>query len=340
MALQVAPLLSPTEFSLTFPVSNDLWSASCAEEWRALYLQKNFDASERGLTISQGINGVSQLRCQQNIDLTFAATVIIHSTWCMVYSNSLLQSLTRSQPTGQHHWGFSLDSYHNSGIVRLIEQVVLSISDCEGCLRPQLALVSERTLMDLHVSFEHLRLFAGKEGEEEARQAYPVLQRWAESSDARKAIWHAGQILKAARRCSAESLREFGSICVYHAALTFWAYGFLLTAVPDKAQSHSDLSQPLSNAGEMVWLDGDDVPNVQRFISLNRGIPVIHDKSGQPNGSVSPRNSKALMELCIALLRKAGGGIGNDSDSPLVKNLNQLMRDLENAARACYAPNR
>lgn len=83
----------------------------------------------------------------------------------------------------------------------------------------------------------------------------------------------------------------------------------------------------------MVWLDGDDVPNVRRFISLNHGIPVIRDKPGQPNGSLFPRNSMALMELCIALVRKPGSGIGSDSDSPLVENLNQLLRDLGNATR-------
>lgn len=188
MASQVAPLLSPTEFSLTFPVLNDLWSASCAQECGTLYLQKNFDPSDRGLSISQGINGVSQLRDQQNTNLTFAATVIIHSTWSMVYSNSLIKSLTRSEPTGQDHWDFPLDSCHNSGIVHLIEQIVLNISDWEGCPQPELALVSERTLMNLHVLFEHVWLIAGKEGEEEARRAFPVLQRWVESSDARNAI--------------------------------------------------------------------------------------------------------------------------------------------------------
>ncbi|KAJ9604709.1 hypothetical protein H2200_010823 [Cladophialophora chaetospira] len=329
MACQVAPLLSPTEFSLSFPVYKDLWGASSAEEWKMLHLQNTFPDVDKGINISQGINCVSQLKDQQNIDLTFAATLVIHSTWSLVYSNSLLNALTRPQSSGQTNQESPLDTRHNSGIVHLIEEILLNLSDWEGNLRPELVLVSERTLLNLHVSFEHVQLFAGKEGEEEARRAFPILQQWVESSDARKAVWHAGQILRAARRCSASVLREFGSICVYHAGLTFWAYAVLLTAVPNKRQSQA----PVGSGSDTVWLDGDDVPAVQRFISLNRGTPAVRDGTGKPNASVSPSNPRALMELCISLLRHSPSEICNDDVLPLVDNLNQLMRDLGNAAQ-------
>ena len=336
MACQVAPLLSPTEFSLEFPASRDMWSASSAEEWRALHLQSNLAPSGKGLSISQGISSVFQLKDQQNKDLTFAATLVIHSTWSIAYSNSLLNSLTRPQPFGQKDQASPLDNYQNSSVVRLIEQVLLNLSDWEGSLQPELILVSERTLLSLHVSFEHVQLFAGKEGEEEARRAFPILQQWVESSDARKAVWHAGQIVRAARRCSAKAMREFGSICVYHASLTLWAYAVLLTAAQNKPLDHG-LGTSRSNKSDTVWLDGEDVPAVQRFISLNRGTPAVRDGPGKP--PVSPSNPKALMELCIALLRNHVGDIGNDDVLPLVDNLNQLMRDLGNAAQGLLSGN-
>ena len=332
MACQVAPLLAPTELSLSFPASKELWSASSAQEWRTLYLDNDRTLVDKGLSISQGINSVSQLRDQQNIDLTFAATLVIHSTWAIVYSNSLLNSLTRPQTFGQNHLETPSDSCQNSGTVHLMEQILINLSDWEGSLQPELALVSERTLLNLHLSFEQVQVFAGREGEEEARRAFPVLQRWAESSDARKAIWHAGQILKAARGCSSAALREFGSICVYHAGLTFWAYAVLLAARQNTSQSQTHASRGLQNVGDPVWLDGDDVPAVQRFISLNRGTPVVRDATGKPSGSISPSNPKALMELCISMLRKNNHVLDQGEDLPLVENLNQLMRDLGNAA--------
>ncbi len=336
MACQVAPLLSPTEFSLEFPASRNLWNASSAEEWRALHLQSNFAPSGKGLSISQGISSVSQLKDQQNKDLTFAATLVIHSAWSIVYSNSLLNTLTRPQVFGQKDQVSPFDNYQNSSVVRLIEQILLNLSDWDGNLQPESVLVSERTLLNLHVSFEQVQLFAGKEGEEEARRAFPILQQWVESSDARKAVWHAGQIVRAARRCSAKSLREFGSICVYHAGLTFWAYA-VLAAAPNKSRDNPPT--PRIGGSDTVWLDGEDVPAVQRFISLNRGTPAVHDGTTKPNGSVSPSNPKALMELCIALLRNHVGDIGNDDVLPLVDNLNQLMLDLGNAAQGLLSGN-
>lgn len=333
MACQVAPLLSPAEFSLGFPASKALWGASNAQEWRILYLQQNLSASDKGLNISQGINSVSLLRDQSNIDLLYAATLVIHNTWALVYSNSLLNSLTRPPSFAQDHNSSAVCSPQNSNIVHLIEQILLNITDWEGSLPPEMALISERTLLNLHVSFEQVQLFAGKEGEEEARRVFPILQQWVESSDARKALWHAGQILKAARRCPAKALREFGSICLYHAGLTFWAYAVVLIANPKQAQSHPQSSQSFGFGNDIVWLDGEDCSAVQRFVSLNRGTPAVHDESESRLSSASLSNPKALMELCISLLRKGRTGMENGDDLPLVENLIQLMRDLGNAAQ-------
>lgn len=332
MACQVAPLLSPAEFSLGFPASQALWGASNAQEWRILYLQNNLPASEKGLNISQGINSVSLLRDQSNIDLSFTATLVIHSTWALVYSNSLLNSLTRAPSFAQDHNNSAIGTPQNSNIAHLIEQILLNITDWKGSLPPEMALISERTLLNLHVSFEHVQLFAGKEGEEESRRAFPILQQWVESSDARKALWHAGQILKAARQCPAKALREFGSICLYHAGLTFWAYAVVLLANPKQTHGQLQSSQSFGFGNDTVWLDGDDCPAVQRFVSLNRGTPVVHDESERPLGSALVSNPKALMELCISLLRKGRTGMENGEDLPLVENLIQLMRDLGNAA--------
>jgi hypothetical protein len=53
-------------------------------------------------------------------------------------------------------------------------------------------------LMNLHVSIDDLQLFAGREGEEQAKKIYPTLQQWVEGRDARQTLWHAGQVLREA----------------------------------------------------------------------------------------------------------------------------------------------
>ncbi|EXJ86105.1 hypothetical protein A1O1_06474 [Capronia coronata CBS 617.96] len=335
MARAVAPLLSPAEISLGFPASKQLWSAGCAREWRILCLDHNLACPDKSLSISRGLNNLSQLRDQQNIDLCFAAIIVIYSTWAVVHSHLQLNALTRSPTSTPRHNGSFINSSQNPGVVHFIEQILLVLSDWNESFRPTMALVSERTLLGLHVSFEQVQLFAGKEGEDEARRAFPMLQQWADSSDARKAVWHAGQILRAARRCHANELLDFGAICLYHAGLTFWAYAVVRTAAPSHLPGQTQSSRALSNPGDTVyvWLDGDDCPAVQRFISLNRGIPVVHDGTDSANGSVSLSSPKTLMGLCIDLLRKNANARDHGGYLPLVENLSQLMRDLGNAAQ-------
>ncbi|KAK1783800.1 hypothetical protein QBC45DRAFT_455966 [Copromyces sp. CBS 386.78] len=102
----------------------------------------------------------------------------------------------------------------------------------------------------LHVDLNQLQSFAGKAGEEEARRAsahflhqdhYPGTGRegnggaggagggggWVRSTDARYAVWHAGQVFRAARGLPPTGLRGFNAMAVYFASLTLWVYGLL-----------------------------------------------------------------------------------------------------------------
>ena len=47
--------------------------------------------------------------------------------------------------------------------------------------------------------FDDVQLFSGRSGEDEARQEYPLIRVWTESTEPRVAIWHVGQALRAAR---------------------------------------------------------------------------------------------------------------------------------------------
>ena len=44
-----------------------------------------------------------------------------------------------------------------------------------------------------------MELLAGREGFEEAQAGYRILNRWAKSREARRALWQAGQLLKLVR---------------------------------------------------------------------------------------------------------------------------------------------
>ena len=61
--------------------------------------------------------------------------------------------------------------------------------------------------MTFHVNPETVTCFAGKSGEEEAHRAYKELQLWVQSKQARLAVFHGGQVLRAAREVRAHHLR-------------------------------------------------------------------------------------------------------------------------------------
>jgi hypothetical protein len=342
MAQQVPPLLCASEMTLELPSSRELWTAKSANQWREVYVQLDDSLQDKSISIAQGISQVSEILGYRGLDISLSAMVVVHSVWGAVWNHLQLHSLVRGQVTYQNSTGSLLapNPWDNS-VSQLLEQLRFIFSDWGDRFRPEMALVLERIILSLHVSFEQVQLFAGKEGEEEARRVLPGLRQWVITKDARKAVWYAGQVLRAAAKCSAKVLQNFNAVCVYHAGMTFWTYAVLLDSTASHQRPHNESQQmsgsnSASEDSELVWLDGPDGPSIQKFIALNRGKPVVgsftqqlHTDTGQ---AIPLSNAKAIMNVCIELLQR-GTGVGGDGTSmPLVENLSQLMRDLGKAA--------
>lgn len=187
--------------------------------------------------------------------------------------------------------------------------------------------------MNLYVSFEELQLFGGKEGAEEAQRVYPLLKSWVEGQNSRQAVWHAGQVVRAALLLPKDTLRDFYAVALYHAALAFWVYGMI------RKRKNGGVDPEFGNGieGEYVILDGPDTEEVRQFIANSRGTPVLrgprHQDGTPQNNLVRLEQPKAVMEVVIAIL-KGNCSAGNAGLLPaLIENLAQLVRDLGNAAR-------
>jgi len=341
MAQQISPLLSPAELTQELPVSRDLWCAKNPGEWRDIYLQIGI-STRKGVSIAHCISFLPQILDQPDLDVALSALVAIHCVWAIVWNNSQLSAIVRGPLRNEPLPNALLASTPwENGIPQFLENFRLILLDWNELFRPEMALVLERTLLNVHVSFEQVQLFAGKEGEEEARRMFPILRQWSTTSDARKAVWHAGQVLKAATHCASTHLRDFQAICLYHAGMTFWAYAVLLASPSGQQQLHPRCqSHPRACSGfgsaELVCLDGNDGPAVQKFVALGRGSPVINPlTSTSHSGLARPihlEDQKAVMDVCIKLLRRKSPGEEDRSSLPLVENLSQLMGDLGNAA--------
>ncbi len=164
-----------------------------------------------------------------------------------------------------------------------------------------LVITAELCQMALHVSLEDLQNFAGKSGEEEASHAAAHLEdSWATSSEARYAVWHAGQVFNHARRMPPASLRDFNAVAVYFASLTLWVYGLLSSNSPQESASadigRKSQSQPNHSPRGLVLLDGEENRDTKAFIQLGRGIPGLAAKGGAKAG-VEPLRTQAQLSL-------------------------------------------
>lgn len=166
---------------------------------------------------------------------------------------------------------------------------------------------------------------------------YPSLQAWVQSREARTAVWHAGQVVRYAKMLV--GLSGFFAVAVYHASLTFWAYGVLGLRGEKGGKVRSDGER---DKGGLVWLDAEEGEEIKRFIALGKGVPCF----SAGNTLVSERG-EAIARLCepgkvmnaiVGILRSANGiGMIGDNESqvaPIIENLSQLIRELGAAAQS------
>jgi hypothetical protein len=237
--------------------------------------------------------------------------------WGMVWEFRQMSTLHVRSPSKAHN-NLILSSRHQE----LTQQLdVFRISSSP--MGKSVEILLELMLLHLNAPLDTIQLFAGIEGQEEARSAHYVLREWTNTSSAREALWHAGQILRVAEGFSKGMLCNFNAIAVYHAGLILWSYGFLNRSMPN-ASTTEDASEPT------VVLNGEGTLGARKFISLSRGKPSIKTKDSQDPVDLS--NVVGIMDSLIHLLR-ASHSSNEGSCPPLVGNLVQLLEGLRSATR-------
>ena len=186
-------------------------------------------------------------------------------------------------------------------------------------------MILELVSMHLFAPFDQMELGAGKEGQGEAQQAYPSLYQWIHTQHARQAVWHAGQTLKSLRKLRRDEILPFHAVAAYHATLCLWIYSAL-----SQQQQNFDVLLPSNTAlHHEVLLDGEETLDAQRWISHNRGVPVISRETAGDGGcraTVKVTSSQALIQTVLRSV--TARLLGNNS--PRVENICHLMRVLSN----------
>jgi hypothetical protein len=333
MTTLVNPIISYTEITLPLPHPRELWFAKTAQEWKQFYLSKIVMQREREPSLGNIIRNVLTLtENQARIDLQFSALIYLHVIWVMIWEYRQFDTIHRPSESDMARQGnISTTLYsRNRELCQILRQFQSLSTDWnkDHVLASQETLVVNLLLLYLHVSLDDLQLFAGKDGEEQARRIYVPLQQWVETREARQALWHAAQVLRAAKYFPRNHLKDFYAVAVQHASLALWTYG-----VVTKAKRRVQPYGMIMAARKVIFLDGPETLETQQFIALYEGDPTIRGPE-TPNGT-EPRSSsvddpRGCMEIVNDILR-AASKVEADEVPPIVENMCNLIKKLGDA---------
>ncbi|KAJ5632014.1 hypothetical protein N7490_008353 [Penicillium lividum] len=305
-------ITSYTEFTLSIPAARDLWLAPTASAWREAWI----GSSE--LNLCDLLSDPSLLHhLPTELDSAMAKSALLQGLALQVWELCQQMRLSGSRATTLLWLQSRQEDLHAT------LKSVQDTSDSPSAT----VLMNEFTMMYLHIDMDAIQRFVGKMGAGEARRTYPGLREWSRTKDAKIAIWHAGQVLRAARMVAVRQFRGFDSLSIYHASLVLWVYG-LLQCGEKKLEVHTPTSEAdMPN----VPLDGPENQLTKAFLS--RGI-------GRPGLTMHYRDSSSFCELSrprsvMGVVRKIFDGncpapLPGEILPPMTKNLCSLIEDLGN----------
>lgn len=321
MALVVNPLVSYAEVQLPLPVSSDLWAAPTAQLWKESYLSRSGFQQPTLIDYLDDPEIISSPGVEA--DVLLSRQIFLSCAWSLAWEHIQLSAFQRARP---RRWNSLVMTTRREELTKLLTHFRISADGPTSAADTELLIRLELILLHLHTPFEDLQTFAGMDGPAQARSVVPAVVEWARGETARRAVWHAGQIVRATRLLPTGAIRGFTAIMVYHASVAFWVYA-LAAEKPEARRQWGGANGGGGGPGQDVWLDEPDGLALQRFIQLGSGRPCIRGTSDE---AVHLSRPDQVMEAVLATLR------ANFDGGPrplLVEKLIQLMSGLQRSSR-------
>lgn len=325
------PLITYSEVVLPIPDSQQLWSVTNASDWKYLYLSQMPATPDRLPSLHDCMMDITNVpKYGHLLNERFMIMGIIGNIWRKVweYRQDCTLIKSKQQPS-------SNSVVKENDVLQLIRNIRFG----EDLSKPNnitSLLFLEIVTMHVHTSLDDVQLFTGLEGVDEARRIYPELVTWSQTSSARQAIWHAGQVLRIAKNGPKSTLIAISAVAVYQAALAFWTYGLMLRDVV-----HSRHNSTSQYTHTYIWLDELETPEKGAFIEHNIGIPVIrglYDAGNPLSPPVATLDQPArILDVILHVFRENWNAPGV-AVPVLVENLIKLMVGLRKAAESFVGP--
>ncbi|OJJ47367.1 hypothetical protein ASPZODRAFT_96356 [Penicilliopsis zonata CBS 506.65] len=323
IALLTNPLISYAEMALPLPCPPALWDAPCAQRWKELYC--TMEPPTHPPTLTAALANLDLLEESRMIcDPDLAGSAILHCVWGLVWEYRQLSGLlSHGTPTASA--GAPARYWDSSGLLMASRrQQLTTMLDCFSMAHAAAPTSGEQHVIRMHMqmSLEEIETLATSD---HPRRACAALQKWFHQqtpSEPRRAVWHAGQVIRSAHALPPQGLRDFMAIAMYQATLVLWAYGMASTWLFPLA----DASPPSPASTPLVCLDGPETEETNRYIALGRGVPCLQGSEAE---GVPLTNSCGVLDLAISLMAR---NHQVDSQPPLVANLIHLLGKLRDAS--------
>ncbi|KFZ03966.1 hypothetical protein V502_10519 [Pseudogymnoascus sp. VKM F-4520 (FW-2644)] len=341
IVLQKSPLISVTEITFSLPASRSLFLAGSAIEWKLCFDKQRISTTQPSLQIIDVVHDLSIIgELHSEIDIGLCCTVAIHAFWCQIWAfreSWKFHAINKSRDSIHHLWLVTQqrELYQQ---LEVFGQTMLSMQAPQA----EQFIVVELLLMILHVSTEELQHFAGKYGEEAASVVLASLERWSGTEQARRAVWHAGQVFRWASLMPRTELRDFYAIAVYFASLALWTFGHLSS--PDTPNglrgqnNHSSLESDSNSNCTFLAINSEDISGARSFIAGRQTTPVLvpvksklpfKETESNNNALVRLDDPNMILQMAQDLYRSNFQVEGEPLPlPPLVENMANLMRDL------------
>lgn len=340
-----SPLISYSEVSTPLPAPRSLWLSPTASAWKTRWLATKY--SPREISLQDLLRDESVMRClTPEVDEQVARSAFLYGLAAQVWEhNNQALILRTSNDASSRLW---LQTRQQK-----LEQSLLMLDILPEKFPAIMCVVHQFSLMLLHTNLDLITRFAGKCGEDEARRAYTQLQPWSQTKEARIAVSHASQILRAVKAIPPYQIRGQDSFMLYHAIMVLWTYSMMIkgqakrtaTNTPARGQTQTG-SMP--TGGEFVFLDDLPSPNsacIDNFILNNVGTICLRFPTcgRQPSATATTfqktsskpafcelRSPAHIMAIGVAILEATHPDVDRQNGPPLIKALCGLMEELGN----------
>ena len=320
VTFQRRPLMLLSELNFCFPASRDLWRAPSAEAWRARYLSKESPYAGPWPRALPKIAGMlhSLAVVEETIgmaDSDLCYSVYLHGVGGIIASLDRDYDSNNGGDPSSPVWEEQKQSIYQS-LCNLTADVCFPEYD--------FTMIAELYKMMTHVSLSDLQGFAGKHGIVRSWRACQTFSKlWVPTSQARRAVSHAGQVLYCARRMAPGSIRGFNAVALYFASLTLCVYFRLYDQAP---HTHPGHAYHIS-LRPVVVLDTEEMTSIGAFVSSDRGVPALSVGGMLPNATT-------IMNIAVKRLRDNVAD-SRDPTPPLVQSLINLMQAMGEGAGVC-----